>query len=219
MSAKVGLFACCRAPVRSGQHWVAPIGQKPAGLDVGEATGEIVPLRRSYGAARHEAAHAATQIALGGIVLKTSIDGQPHMTAAPGLCRRSRAVMTLAGPAADAWAKSLIACITDAELAFWIAAIRDLKGGGCDRCAAVRAAILLCGRDEGGVLRSPSDEAVISEFRHIETLASAIVRVPPVWLAIEEIASQLSDVGTLDGAAVLEICRWHFEPGFLTMEA
>jgi hypothetical protein len=219
MAGEVALFACCREPVRLGQRWVAPVGRQPEWLDVGEPTGEIVPLRRIHGAARHEGGHAAVQIALGGLVVVASVDGQPHVKPVPGLGYPARAVVTLAGPAADAWTKSSIARVPDAELAVWIAAIRDLKGGGCDRCSAVRSAIVECDRDEDGVVRVPSDEAVVAEFRKIETLASALVRLAPCWAAIDEIAGRLRDVGTLHGDAVLEICSRHFRPGFFQLES
>src|SRR4051794_27692262 len=99
----LALFLCCREPVADDQFWLSPLGAQPTDLDIGEATGEVVPLRRDVANARHEAAHAIVQIALGGKIETATIDGPSFVKAEPGLPRSSRVVMLLAGPAADAW--------------------------------------------------------------------------------------------------------------------
>lgn len=215
------LFRCCQqhplstgsddAPPRAG-CWAAPIGggadeaAKPDFYLSGPLIeGRTVRLSRSRTNAFHEAAHAIIYLALGARVAKATIDGQPLVRHVGTVPYPANVVAILAGDAGAAWARSEIAKAPDDELASWVGGIRNLCGGSCDRCKAVRICLV-------GTTLAPDDE-VVATFRYLENATGMIVRSPQVWAAISELADALMSRGTLGSRAILKICRRHFEPG------
>lgn len=214
--AELHVFHCCReAPtslpsaILPGPYKrVAPAGMVPRGIAIGAMVeGQTYHSSRCREHAIHEAGHAAVTIALGNSVSRVTIDGQPHMRGATSRSRAGRVILILAGDAAQAWATSTIAQMPDADLAAWVVGIRNLRGSSCDRCQAVRTAIVMTGQ--------APDDVVTAEFKRLEALAGFAVRHPQVWPAIVEIADALMGRGTVLGRTAEKICRRHFEPGFL----
>lgn len=210
------VYRCCsenpltRGDEPSPSTWLAPLGERPAMLRAGEAIeGRTVSLSRcDRPTAIHEAAHAAVGRALGLHIKSATIDGQPMVRGKGGSVFPHRTITTLAGDIAMAWARSEIAGVSDADLHARVIGIRNLRGGGCDRCSAVRGCIV--------ETRHASDAEVIAMFRYLESIAGMIVRNPRVWAAITDLADALTARGTIRTRAINSICRRHFEPGFLS---
>lgn len=211
------LFRCCQqhplsadpdeaSPPPSAGGWLAPIGEKcTVHLSGPLIEGRLVKPSRSRSVALHEASHAAVAIAIGVRVISATIDAQPHVTGGRRLTREANIIFFLAGLAGEAWARSELARVPDDELRAWVAGIRNLGGGGCDRCVAVRQCVV--------GTRHASDDVVVAAFRYLENLTGMIVRSPLVWAAITELADALMRRGTLGTRAIRTICRRNFEPG------
>ncbi len=212
------LHACCRERIAPAPKvYAVPVGTSAEFPDCGPPLPlPPVELIRDRRIAVHESTHGVVQVALGGTVASVTIDGQPHMRAETKLSYPRHVLVVMAGPAGERWRVSEIEPMPDGLLRHWIAETRRLAGGSCDQCQSVRHCLVELSRDGKGGWKPPvPDEIVVSEYRRLENLAGAIVRLPDVWTAINEIADALMEHGTLTGEDVHEMCARHFVPGFV----
>jgi hypothetical protein len=216
------VFRCCQqhplsanpedAPPPSAGARVAPVAAANSETDKrtmylagAPIDGCVVRLRRSRATAFHEGGHAAVHLALGNRIIRATIDGQAHVGGGGRLLYPGNVIVALAGDAAEAWLRSELARAPDDELPAWVGGIRNLCGGSCDRCRAIRQCVV-------GTRHAP-DADVIATFRRLENCAGMIVRSPEVWAAITELAGALMARGTLGSRAINTICARYFQPG------
>lgn len=211
--AEFAIFRCCsRSPIDMSDRGAA---SPYAGLASAEQLaydeygGAPVPERRvsaerMRSTAIHEAGHAVVGFALRQAPFAVTIDGPPTTSFRWRKPFPAYPIVAMAGEAASSWARSEIARIDDAILAEWIAGIRALRGGACDRCKAIRFTMDVL--DYG-------DRYTADLIRQLETITGCIVRHSQVWPAIVEMADALMRRGTIKTQAIRAICLRHFEPG------
>ena len=146
---EASFFSCCRESPLPGAAEGEPgpflstveRGTVPAEVYRGPEVLGLVLLPPTRRIAIHEAGHACGRIALGGKVISATVELQPHVKFDNAHHDAMGIVSTLTGPAAEQWMSSRVSRIPDDELGPWVIAIRDLRGGHCDRCSAVRSTI------------------------------------------------------------------------------
>lgn len=190
----VTLRPCCR-DARERHGAAAPMfGDAIGHLCADDAKVEpvVVETRRSVSVARHECGHAIVALALGGAVSEVTVDGQPRAS-----CRlpdtapwRHRVAVDLAGDGAS-WG-----ALPDSELAWHVAAVRNVGGGYCDRCNAARRIVV--------GLRHPPDTEVSAEYRRVEAMLADFFARPDVRAVVSDLAWTLGDVGTITGDEIIE---------------
>jgi hypothetical protein len=196
--------ACCAGSARAPSP---PMLSADMAMTAGPRVA-LPPRARDEADAHHEAGHCAVGIALGWSVVAVTIDGLAHVRWAAG-CRplAEAAAVAMAGAVAERWRVRWIVRPDDRALMADLARVRGLSGGSCDACRAARACVV--------ETHHAADATVIARLREIESLTINAVKAPPIWAAIQALATKLMAEGTQEGAAVEAICKRFFNPGAL----
>lgn len=154
----------------------------------------------------HEAGHAVAAIACGGAVhaIRAHADDAGAAVSLTGSVI-DLGVTVAAGPVAGNWSRRWIVGADTAEL---IASLDRAGAGMCGGCDACRlAALVFIGTSDDEIAQS------IDLHRRIEHRALSLIRTPPVWRAIAELADALEAAGEIEGDAVHAVVARHFQPG------
>lgn len=204
-----GLFArrCCSAP---DAPRVVLAGDD--GLFIAERPGEPVPretvepFKVDRALAHHEVAHALAAIAVGGVVNIVTVKAAhpfartsdvPHHV--PGTSISSRAVTSLAGPAAECLARGFLVPEAETEIRETHRRVAGMRFGSCDQCNA-----MLCALDTSRI--DDADHAV-TRYRAAEELATKIVTSEPGRRFLRIAAHELLKRGEVEGSFFHDLAR------------
>lgn len=201
------IFRCCRAD--DAPHGFVPTPASAASGTLGRSVGVVelaaTPRRETC---LHEGAHAVAAFAFGVPVIGLRVAGQGVVNFGGPMTALVDAVVALAGPIGELWGRRHSHASPDAIVASY--GDRSRFGGGCDWCLACRAL--------RRAVPDLADRDLPAFFRQIEAVTLDLLRRPPVWRAVSEVADAAMQRHTLLGDEIEAVVAKDFRPGSFRLE-